>query len=199
VQALPGPAIDESFPLPVRPDLALAPRAPAGTHSFLTFRCLAHCAPPIVASSKDEMTDWVHVMRGPRQKGSKRKRRGKEKAHNSSNGAGGPAPPESPEKAVAVAGDDSLDSTYSPPAWVGAFSFSGPWLGRCAAHSRYFQKKEGWLWVKSSRPGDVWSSYYCLANEYTFEWFKRGVKVPRACTRAHTPSDMCADAHVHSK
>ena len=63
--------------------------------------------------------DWVHVMRGPRQKGSKRKRRGKEKAHNSSNGAGGPAPPESPEKAAAaVAGDDSLDSTYSPPAWV---------------------------------------------------------------------------------
>ena len=63
--------------------------------------------------------DWVHVMRGPRQEGSKRKRRGKEKAHNSSNGAGGPAPPESPEKAAAaVAGDDSLDSTYSPPAWV---------------------------------------------------------------------------------
>ena len=80
---------------------------------------------PIVASSKDEMMDWVHVMRGPRQKGSKRKRRGKEKAHNSSNGAG-PAPPESPEKApAAVAGDDSLDSTYSPPAWVRAFPFSG--------------------------------------------------------------------------
>jgi hypothetical protein len=133
------------------------------------------------------MMDWVYVMRGPRQKGNKRKRRGKEKAHNSSNGAGGPAPPESPEKAAAaVAGDDSLESTYSPPAWVSAFRFSRPWLGRCAAHSRYFQKKEGWLWVKSSRPGDVWSSYYCLANEYTFEWFKRGVKVPRACPRAHT-------------
>lgn len=109
----------------------------------------------LAASSKDEMMDWVHVMRGPRQKGSKRKRRGKEKAHNNINGAGGPATPESPEKApAAVAGDDSLESTDSPPAW----------------------KKEGWLWVKSSRPGDVWSSYYCLANEYTFEWFKRGVK-----------------------
>jgi hypothetical protein len=63
--------------------------------------------------------DWVHVMRGPRQKGSKRKRRGKEKAHNNINGAGGPATPESPEKApAAVAGDDSLESTDSPPAWV---------------------------------------------------------------------------------
>lgn len=128
MQALLGPAIDESFPLPVRPDL---PRA--CTHAFISdFDPLR----PIAASSKDEMMDWVHVMRGPRQKGSKRKRRGKEKAHNSSNGAGGPAPPESPEKApAAVAGDDSLESTYSPPAWVGAFPFSRPWLGRCAAHS----------------------------------------------------------------
>jgi hypothetical protein len=70
------------------------------------------------------MMDWVHVMRGPRQKGSKRKRRGKEKAHNNINGAGGPATPESPEKApAAVAGDDSLESTDSPPAWVAPSPF----------------------------------------------------------------------------
>ncbi len=54
--------------------------------------------------------------------------------------------------------------------------------------------------MKSSRPGDVWSSYYCLANEYTFEWFKRGVKVPRACPRARAElTDVWADAHAHSK
>ncbi len=39
------------------------------------------------------------------------------------------------------------------------------------------KRKEGWLWIKTIKLGDVWSSFYCIGDPCHFEWFKRGDKV----------------------